>query len=167
MHDVRPMKFPDVLAPFVPTPRDVVDRMLRLAGVGPDDLLYDLGCGDGRIVVAAARDFGARAIGFDTEPGQEAMTLQAITDAGVASLAQFRRQDIHTVDLARATVITLYLSHFGNHRIQQMIKDQCRPGTRIVSHSFPMHDWPALTTETITTADGEPRTIFLWHTPAP
>src|SRR3569832_2856702 len=79
--DVRPMKFPDVLAPFVPTPRDVVERMLRLAGVGPDDLLYDLGCGDGRIVVAAAQDFGALAVGFDTAPGQEAVPLRAITDA--------------------------------------------------------------------------------------
>jgi SAM-dependent methyltransferase len=155
--------FPDILAPFVPTPHDVVDRMLLLAEVTAADTVYDLGCGDGRIIVAAARKYGARGVGVDVEPGMMEMTLENITQAGVGNLVEFRMQDAQTVDLRPATVIVLYLVQWSMARFEPIILRTCAPGTRIVSHSFAMATWVPEKVERFNDAGGDLRTLFLWR----
>lgn len=157
--------FPDILAPFVPTPYDVVERMLRLAEVTAADTVYDLGCGDGRIIVAAAQRHGARSVGVDVEPGMREMTLANIAQAGVGHLAEFRMQDALTVDLRPATVIMLYLVEWSVDRFERIIRQTCAPGTRVVSHSFAMAAWPAEKTEQFEDAEGKSRRLFLWRVP--
>jgi len=141
---------------YVPTPPRVVVAMLRLARVGPDDVVYDLGSGDGRIPIAAARRFGARATGFELDP---ARVLQARAEAQrqrVADRVSFVEGDLFEQDLAAATVITLYLLPRLNLRLRPVLQS-LRPGTRIVSHGFDMGDWAPDRTETV-----EDRPIFLW-----
>jgi SAM-dependent methyltransferase len=151
------------LAPFVPTPHDVVDRMLLLAEVTPADTVYDLGCGDGRIVVAAAQKYGARGVGVDIQPGMMEMTLENIAQAGVSDLVEFRMQDAQTVDLRPATVITLYLVQWSTARFEPIILRTCAPGTRIVSHSFAMATWIPEKVEQFNDAEGHSRTLSLWR----
>jgi len=155
--------FPDTLAPFVPTPHDVVDRMLLLAEVSPADTVYDLGCGDGRIVVAAAQKYGARGVGVDIQPGMMEMTLENIAQAAVGNLVEFRMQDAQTVDLRPATVITLYLVQWSMARFEPIILRTCAPGTRIVSHSFAMATWVPEKVEQFNDAEGYLRTLSLWR----
>jgi SAM-dependent methyltransferase len=155
--------FPDILAPFVPTPHDVVDRMLLLAEVTAADTVYDLGCGDGRIIVAAARKYGARSVGVDVEPGMMEMTRENIAQAGVGNLVEFRLQDAQTVDLRPATVIMLYLVQWSMARFEPIILRTCAPGTRIVSHSFAMVTWVPEKVERFNDAEGYLRTPFLWR----
>lgn len=158
--------FPDILAPFVPTPHDVVDRMLSLAEVTAADTVYDLGCGDGRIIVAAAQKYGARGVGADVEPGMMEMTLENIARAGVGNLVEFRMQDAQTVDLRPATVIMLYLVQWSMARFEPIILRTCAPGTRIVSHSFAMTTWVPEKVERFADAEGYLRTLFLWRVDA-
>lgn len=157
--------FPDILAPFVPTPDDVVDRMLTLAGVSADDLVYDLGCGDGRILIAAAQKYGARGLGVDIEPYRVAESATNAKNAGVDHLLEFRWQDAQTVDLKPATVIMLYLVSWSTARFQSIIRSSARPGTRIVSHNYAMPDWVPTRIEKFNDAAGvSSRTLFLWTT---
>lgn len=150
------------LAPFVATPPDVVDRMLRLAGTGPADVVYDLGSGDGRIVIAAARDFGARAVGVEINPGLVATARAAARAAGVDARVEFRLQDALTVDLREATVVTLYLLSASNVKLRPILMNGLRPGARIVSHDFAMGDWEPDAVETFRDAGGVTRTLYRW-----
>lgn len=150
------------LAPFLPTPDEVVTRMLRLASVGPSDVVYDLGSGDGRIVIAAARDFGARGVGIEIDPDLVAKATAAATSAGVADRVKFRAQDAMTADVSEATVVTLYLLAASNVKLRPVLTKQLRPGTRIVAHNFPIGDWTPDSVDTFTDAAGQTRTLLLW-----
>jgi SAM-dependent methyltransferase len=160
-------KRPDApnLAPYVPTPAEVVDRMLDLAGVTKSDVVLDLGCGDGRIPIAAARKFGARGIGVDIDPQRIAEANANAKAAGVTSLVTFRLQDAMTTDLSEATVVTLYLLSASNLKLRPILTRQLKPGSRIVSHAFSMgNDWPADKVDTFQDSAGGTRTLYLWKT---
>ena len=129
------------LAPFVPSPYDVVQRMLTLAEVTRDDIVYDIGCGDGRIVITAAQRFGARGVGIDIDPQRIAEANANAERAGVQHLVQFIQQDAMTVDVSEATVVTLYLLSSSNLKLRPLLTSQLAPGSRIVSHAFSMGDW--------------------------
>jgi len=153
------------LAPYVPTPQDVVDRMLTLAAVTGNDVVYDLGCGDGRIVITAAKKFGATGVGVDIDPQRIKESQANAKAAGVERLVRFELQDAMKVDVSPATVVTLYLLSASNLKLRPILTKQLRPGARIVSHAFSMGpDWPADKTEEFTTSDGLSRTLFLWKT---
>jgi len=150
---------PDVI--YVPTPLEVVDEMLRIAGVGPGDVLYDLGSGDGRIPIAAAKKFGIRATGIDIDADRVWEAEQNARRDGVEKLVQFRREDIFKADFRDATVVTLYLHPDVNLRLRPRLWAELRPGTRIVSHQFPMGDWaPEKTVEL------HGRKVYFWTIPA-
>jgi ribosomal protein L11 methylase PrmA len=152
------------LAPYVPTPQDVVDKMLAMAQVTKDDVVYDLGCGDGRIVVTAARTFGARGVGVDIDPERIKEAEENAKAAGVSDRVTFKLQDAMAVDVSPATVVTLYLLSSSNLKLRPLLTKQLRPGARIVSHAFSMGDWPPLETETFTDSRGSERTLYLWKT---
>lgn len=147
--------------PFVPTPNEVVASMLRLAGVKSGDVVYDLGCGDGRIVIAAARRAkGVRAVGVDIDPRRIAEAEANARKAGVADRTRFIQQDLFQADLQDATVVTLYLLPSLNVRLRPKLLEELQPGTRIVSHGFDMGDWkPAR----VVRAGGSD--IYLWIVP--
>ena len=149
-------------APFVVTPPDVVERMLALAKVGPRDVVYDLGCGDGRIVIAAAQKFGARGVGIDIDPARIFDAEQNAKKAGVERLVRFEIRDALKTDVSDATVVTLYLLSAMNVQLRPILTRQLRPGARIVSHSFAMGDWEPDVVDTFTSADGLGRTLYLW-----
>jgi cyclopropane fatty-acyl-phospholipid synthase-like methyltransferase len=128
-------------APYVSTPQPVVDEMLRLARLGADDVLYDLGCGDGRIVITAARDFGARGVGIDLDPRRIAEANAAARSAGVAGRVRFAVQDLFQTDFSEASVVTLYLFPELNARLRPKLLAELRPGARVVSHQFGIGDW--------------------------
>lgn len=151
------LRAPDVV--FVPTPQAVVDGMLALAKVGKNDLLYDLGSGDGRIPITAAQKFGTRGIGIDINPERIAEADAAAEAAGVTKLVEFRNEDLFEVDISKATVVTLYLLPQLNLKLRPKLL-QLKPGTRIVSHAFDMGDWKPDQTREI---DG--RMIYLWTVP--
>jgi SAM-dependent methyltransferase len=157
-------KRPDALqlAPYVPTPQDVVDRMLALAGVGKSDVVVDLGCGDGRIPITAAKVYGARGIGVDIDPRRIAEANANAKAAGVTHLVEFRLQDAMTTDVSGATVITLYLLSSSNLKLRPILTRQLKPGARIVAHNFAMGDWEAEKIETFTDKEGRTRTIYRW-----
>lgn len=146
---------PDVI--FVPTPPAVVDAMLKLANVTSRDVVYDLGSGDGRIPIAAAKEFGARGVGLDIDPERVREATQNAKAAGVGDKVMFREADLFTADLGEATVITLYLSPVVNHRLAPKLMKELKPGTRIVSHAFDLGDWKPQQTLTV---NGRP--IYLW-----
>lgn len=151
------------IAPFVPTPQEVVDRMLELAQVSQGDLLYDLGSGDGRIVITAARRYGAQAVGFEIDPALVTHSQRNIKEAGVEALAEIRDQDVRTVDLSPASVVTMYLYPGANLRLRAAIMRQLKPGSRVVSHDFSMGDWKPDRVERMTDSAGLVRTIYLWR----
>lgn len=148
------------IVPFVPTPQEVVDKMIELAGVKAGDVVYDLGSGDGRIVITAAKK-GARAVGFDVDGSLVKESRENIRKAGVEERAEIRQQDILTVDLSGASVVTMYLLPDVNLKLKPHILSQMKPGSRVVSHAFDMGDWKPDKTERV---DG--RTVYLWTVPA-
>lgn len=150
------------LAPYVPTPEDVVERMLTLAKVGPRDVVYDLGCGDGRIVIAAAQKFGARGIGVDIDANLINQAEANAKAAGVDRRVKFLVQDAMTVDVSDATVVTLYLLSASNVKLRPILTRQLRRGARIVSHSFAMGDWEPEVVDTFRDTNGTSRTLYLW-----
>lgn len=154
-----PARSPDVI--YVPTPEAVVDAMLEMAGVGPDDVLYDLGSGDGRIPVAAARQFGIRAVGIDINPVRIMEANANAEEAGVTDKVTFIEGDLFEANISEATVVTLYLLQSLNVKLRPKLLSELRPGTRIVSHSFDMaNEWePELRRE----VDGS--MIYLWTVP--
>ena len=144
--------------PYVPTPQDVVDRMLEMGRVGKNDVLFDLGCGDGRIVVTAAKARGARGTGIDIDPTRIAEAKENAKKAGVTDRAQFRVGDLFKTDFSSATVVTLYLLPTINAKLRPQLWKQLKVGTRVVSHAFDMgSEWPA---EKTVEVDG--RTIYYW-----
>lgn len=151
-----------ILAPFLPSPPDVVDRMLTLAEVSGSDRVFDLGCGDGRVVIAAARRHGARGVGVDIEPYRVEESRQNALLAGVSDRVRFEHGDALTIDLSQATVIFLYLVHWSMQMLAPVIARQVVPGTRIVSHSFPITSWTPTRTDTFFDSTGLERTLYLW-----
>ena len=152
------------LAPYVPTPEDVVERMLDLAGVKAGDVVYDLGCGDGRIPIAAAKR-GARGVGVDIDPVRIKESNENARKAGVTGRVEFRLQDALTVDVSPATVVTLYLLGSSNAKLRPILTKQLKPGSRIVSHAFSMGtDWPADKVDTFVNTRGDEVTLYLWRT---
>jgi len=127
--------------PYVPTPPDVVEEMLKLAGVKRTDIVYDLGCGDGRIVVMAAQKFGARGVGIDINPERIQEAKQNAAAAGVTDRVKFLEQNLFDADIREATVVTLYLLPSVNLKLRPKLHQELKPGARVVSHSFDMGDW--------------------------
>ncbi len=158
-------KRPDApqLAPYVPTPQDVVERMLALAGVTKNDVVYDLGCGDGRIPIAAARMYGARGVGVDIDPQRIAEANANAKAAGVEHLVSFRLQDAMKTDVSPATVVTTYLLTASNLRLRPLLTAQLRPGSRIVAHSFGFGDWTPEKADSFTDAEGRARMLYLYR----
>lgn len=151
------------LAPYVPTPNDVAERMLALAQVGKNDVVYDLGCGDGRLVILAAKKYGARGVGIDIDPDRIAESRANAKAAGVENLVTFELQDAMTANVSEATVVTLYLLSSSNLKLRPRLTRQLRPGARIVSHSFSMGDWRPDKVDTFVDANGSTRTLYLWR----
>jgi SAM-dependent methyltransferase len=145
---------------WVPTPDDVVERMLRMAQVGPNDLVYDLGAGDGKIAIAAAKKFGARSVGIEYEPNMAKHAQGNVEKAGVAARARIINGDIFATDFSQATVLTLYLLPALNLKLRPTILSM-RPGTRVSSHSFTMDDWEP---DEVSNMDG--RRAYFWIVPA-
>jgi cyclopropane fatty-acyl-phospholipid synthase-like methyltransferase len=148
------------IVPFVPTPQEVVDKMIELGGVKKGDTVYDLGSGDGRIVITAAKK-GARAVGFEIDPDLIKESRENVKKAGVADRAEIRQQDILTVDLSAASVVTMYLLPDVNLKLKPKILSQLKPGARVVSHAFDMGDWKPNKVEQV-----NGRTVYLWIIPA-
>ena len=145
----------------LPTPAPVVAEMLRLASVSPADVVYDLGSGDGRIAIAAAREHGARAVGIELDARLVALARCNAREAGVEQRVEFREQDLFEADLREATVVTLFLFPELNRRLKTKLLAELRPGARVVSHRFDLGDWPP---ERSVQRGGHP--IFLWTVPA-
>lgn len=155
------------LAPFVPTPQEVVDRMLQMADVKPGDVLYDLGSGDGRLVITAAKRFAVRGVGVDIDPDRIAESKANAKREGVEALVEFRQQDARDVDLSGATVVTLYLLTEANLELRPRLQTQLKPGSRVVSHQFGMGDWVPQKAETFVDHNGYSRQLYLWVIGAP
>ena len=156
-----------VFVEFVATPQDVVERMLEMAGVTKSDVLYDLGCGDGRIIVTAARKYGCKAVGYDLDPLRLQEARENAARHGVSRLVTIERQDVLKADLQEATVVMLYLGTEINARLIPQL-EKLRPGARIVSHDFALGDLPPdKTVNMISHADGLKHTLYLWTCPLP
>jgi tRNA G37 N-methylase Trm5 len=158
----KPAREPDVI--YVPTPQEVVDRMLQLADVRPGEVVYDLGCGDGRIPVSAAKKFGVKTWGFDINPVRVRESIENAKKAKVEHLVTVKLQDIFELDLSKADVITLYLLPQLNVKLIPQF-DKMKPGCRIVSHDFNMDGVRPKREETYTPSGGREHRIFLWMTP--
>lgn len=152
---------PDVI--FVPTPQPVVERMLELAKVTKNDVVYDLGCGDGRIVVTAAKKYACKAVGFDIDPQRVKESLENVRKNGVENLVTIEQKDIFTLDLSGASVITLYLLTSLNEKLVPQLQ-KMKPGSRVVSHSFEIPGYQPDKVERVD-ADGFERTIYLYTIP--
>jgi SAM-dependent methyltransferase len=153
--------YPGADVHYVQTPSEVVTEMLRLARVDRNDVVYDLGSGDGRLVIAAARDFGARGVGVEIDPKLVALGVESAQRAGVGDRVTFRQGDLFQTDLSDATVVTLYLSTAINLRLRPKLQRELRPGARIVSHAFAMGDWSPAQTTTVQTRDRAVE-VYLW-----
>lgn len=149
-----------VEVPFVRSPKKVVVRMLEIADVGPDDVLYDLGSGDGRIPITAARRFGARGVGIEIRPDLVKKARRRAEIAGVADRVEFRQGDLFEANISEASVVTLYLLPDVNTRLRPRLLEQLAPGTRVVSHGFDMDAWKPDEVAEV----GETR-IYLWTVP--
>lgn len=158
----REPRQPDVI--YVPTPQEVVDRMLELAEVKKTDLVYDLGCGDGRIVVTAAKKYGCKAVGFDIDPPRLKESRENVKQNDVGDLVRIRNQDIFELDLSEANVITLYLLPSLNVKLIPQL-DKMKPGSRIVSHSFAMEGVTPDKVEKVKTESGSEHTVYLFTIP--
>lgn len=146
--------------PYVPTPEPVVDRMLDMADVDETDVVYDLGSGDGRIVIRAARKYGARGVGIEIDPKRVEEARQNAKDAGVSNLVEFRQGDLFEADFSDATAVTLYLLPSVNQELRPRLFEQLAPGTPVVSHDFDMGKW---TPERSVELNGD--TIYRWTIP--
>jgi cyclopropane fatty-acyl-phospholipid synthase-like methyltransferase len=154
-----PLREPDVI--FVPTPPATVEAMLKLAGVTAKDVVYDLGCGDGMIVTAAAKDFGAHAVGIDINPVRVKEATERITKAGVTDKVKILNEDLFTADISQATVVTLYLLERLNVQLIPKLNKELKPGTRVVSQTFRMGDnYPPEKT-----AEASGQQVYMWTIP--
>lgn len=162
MAQYGPVKKPDIF--FVATPNEVVEIMLRLADVKKNDVVYDLGCGDGRIVIAAAKKADARAYGYDIDPEMVKKSQENVSNERVGHLVEIHQQDIFELDLRGATVVTLYLLPKLNVRLIPQL-DKLKPGVRIVSHEFDMEGVMPDAEVVVNRLDGKTSKIYLWTTP--
>jgi precorrin-6B methylase 2 len=153
----------DRLAPFDPTPQEIVERMLALAGVTSRDVVYDLGAGDGRVVITAAKNYGAKAIGFEVDAGLVKLARENVQRHGVEHLVEIRQQNVMSVDLAPATVVTLYLSYDGNLALRPKLLRELKAGARVVSYTFDMAEWQPKVVESVHDAAGEKHTLYMWQ----
>ena len=160
--DTKNDRQPDVI--FVPTPQDVVDKMLEIAKVQKTDVLSDLGCGDGRIVATAAKKYGCRAIGYDIDPIRVEESLDTVKLSGVEQLVTIEQRDIFALDLSPANVVTLYLLPELNVKLIPQLK-KLKDGSRIVSHDFRMIGVKPDMMVRLSGDDGKTHTVFLWTTP--
>jgi hypothetical protein len=150
--------------PYVPTHESLVEEMLNMAKVGGNDTLYDLGSGDGRIVITAAKKFGTRGIGFDIDPDRVSEARENARRAGVTDRVRFEQQDIFTAKIADATVITMYLLPDVNMRLRPKLLSELKPGTRIVSHNYDLGDWQPVQRKEMDVS-GINHTLYLWIVP--
>lgn len=157
-----PSRQPDVI--FVPTPQSVVDKMLEMAEIKKGDVVYDLGCGDGRIVVTAAKKYGVKAIGFDIDPDRIKESLANVKSNKVEHLVTIRQEDIFTLDLREANVVTLYLLPDLNVRLMPQL-EKLKPGSRVLSHDFDMRGAKPLQTVHLDENNQEGHTIYKWIVP--
>ena len=155
----QPLRSPDVI--FVPTPQEVVDAMLKLAKVTKNDVVYDLGSGDGRIPITAAKTYGARGVGIDIDPQRIREANENAKKAGVTDLVEFRQEDLFRTDIKEATVVTLYLLPDLNVKLRPRLWEELKPGTRIISHQFDMGTW-----KPEKTLQSNGRTVYFWTIPA-
>jgi ribosomal protein L11 methylase PrmA len=154
---------PDAI--FVPTPQDVVDQMLELAKSNKKDVVYDLGSGDGRVVIAAAKKYGCKAVGYEIDPELVALSRQAVQKAGVQDLVRIEHEDFFKQDLSGADVITVYLPPQLLQRLLPQLQ-KLKPGVRIVSHYFEIPGMKAdRATSVVSNEDGNRHTVFLWTVP--
>jgi hypothetical protein len=155
------------LAPYVQTPPAVVDKMLEMAALGPGDVLYDIGCGDGRIVIAAAKKYGVRGVGIDILPGLVEECRAKAKREGIEDLTRFVCMDATEADLKEATVVTLYLLPESNDLLRPLLERELRPGARVVSHGYPMTGWEARLTgkETVIDGTGKAHSVFAYRIP--
>jgi len=158
---------PDHVAPFDPTPQEVVERMLVTAGVKKGDVVYDLGSGDGRFLITAAKVYGVRGVGFEIDAGLVKLARETARRQGVEKLVEIRQQDFRTADLSPASVVTLYLSYDGNLAVREQLRSQLKPGARVVSYTFDMGDWPPKIAEVYRDDSGDTHSIYLWEITAP
>lgn len=164
--DLNWQSFKGYDVPFVPTPPEVVDEMLRLADIKAGDVLYDLGCGDGRIVIAAAKRYGIKAIGIDIDPVRIEESNENAAKAGLTGKVRFIQQNLFEADFRDATVVTMYLLTSVNIRLRPKLLAELKPGTRLVSHSFEMDEWRPDKTSAVTTSFGDERDVHFWIVPA-
>jgi SAM-dependent methyltransferase len=150
---------------WVPSDVVVVRQMLQMAGVGRDDVVYDLGSGDGRIVIMAAREFGARGVGVDIDPELIRKARANAVTAGVADRVTFVEEDLFTADISQATVVAIYLGPDVNLRLRPKLQRELRPGARIVSHDYDLGDWQPEQTATVY-FDNRDHLVFLWRVPS-
>jgi SAM-dependent methyltransferase len=159
---LKPLKKkPEV--PYVPTHEKVVAEMLKVAKVGKNDILYDLGSGDGRIVITAAKRFGTRGVGVDIDPARITEARENAVKAGVADKVKFLQQDLFETDIREATVVTLFLLPEVNLRLRPKLLSDLKPGTRVVSHNFGMGNWTPL--KTLKARVPQEHTIYYWVVP--
>lgn len=159
-----PAQPPKLDVPYVPTPQSVVEAMLKLADVKAGDVVYDLGCGDGRIVVTAVKDFKAkRGVGIDLDPLRVKESKENAKKAGVAESTEFREGDVLKLEsVADADVVTLYLYPTVNRKLEAMLRKTLKPGARLVSHDFKIGDWAPDRTERVRDDRGNDHVLFLW-----
>jgi len=161
--EAKPARTPDVI--YVPTPHEVVAKMLEMAKVTKDDVVYDLGCGDGRIVVAAAKKFGCKAFGYDIDPQRIAEAKANVKKNKLEKLVKIEQKDIFELDLSKANVVTLYLLPSLNVKLIPQL-EKLKPGSRIVSHDFDMRGVePEEKVDFAVKRDSSSHTIYLWTTP--
>jgi len=155
--------------PYVPTTEEAVTAMLKLAGVKRTDVVYDLGCGDGRIVIAAAKNYGARGVGIDIDPARIAEANRNARRAGVEKLVRFEQKDLFEADIHEASVVTLFLLSSVNLKLEPKLRRDLKPGTRIVSNTFRIGNWTPDKEFTVGGSDPDfdlSRHLFLWIVPA-
>lgn len=160
-----PGSYLERIVPYVPTPQDIVEKMLELANVQPDDVVYDLGSGDGRIVITAAQKFGARAVGVELDPDLYKQSSDRIKELGLEGQAQVLHENMFSVNVHRATVVTLYLLTAVNEKLRPMLEKQLRPGARIVSHDFQVPGWEPEKTIDVLSKNGISHKLYLYVRP--
>jgi SAM-dependent methyltransferase len=165
LQSLFPLQDKPLDVPYVPSKPEVVSEMLRMAKIAKDDLLYDLGCGDGRIVITAARLFGTRGVGIDIDPERIKESKENAAEAGVSHLVKFFEQDIFEADFHEASVVSLYLLTSVNLRLRPKLLTQLRPGTRVVSHNYGMDTWKPDDSAVVMVND-QSHNVYLWIVPA-
>ncbi len=164
--DQKDQKKGQNLAPFVPTPQEVVDEMLRLAQVRKEDVVYDLGCGDGRIVVTAAKRFGAKGVGVEYDAEVAKLAIANVKQEKLQERVTILHEDALKADVSPATVVTVYLMPEANLKLRPILQKKLKPGARIVAHNFDFGDWKPNKTVKVKDRDGEIHVLYLWTIPA-